>query len=266
MSLIEAVILGIIEGITEFLPISSTGHLILVSEWLGLTGGAVKTFEIVIQAGGVSAVLGLYWARMRSMGRALRGQDEVGRRLVVNLGVSFVPAAAVGLLLREQIKSRLFGTGPVIAALALGGLLMIGLDAWLRGSRRGTQPMESMTTRQALLIGLAQCLALWPGTSRAMVTMVAGMLVGLPAAAAAEYSFLLALPTLGAAALLDAASDGGALVGQIGWPVLATGFIVAAGVAALAMKGLVHYLTRHGLSAFGWYRLGLAALVWLSAR
>jgi undecaprenyl-diphosphatase len=142
---------------------------------------------------------------------------------------------------------------------------MIACDPWLR-RRQATLTLESLTVRGALLIGMAQCLSLWPGTSRAMVTMLAGMLLGLPAAAAAEYSFLLALPTLGAATLFDAVMGGGALASELGVPAVIVGFVTAAIVAAVAMRGLISYLTRHGLAVFGWYRIALAGLVWWVVR
>ncbi len=261
---LHAVLLGLIEGVTEFLPVSSTGHLILVSHALGLRGEAVKTFQIVIQAGALGAVLGLYRVRVAAMWRGLRGLDPSGRRLLTNLFVSFLPAAGLGLLFHRTIKAHLFGTWPVVAALALGGLLMIGLDRWRRRTGiAGVRTLESITVRDAFLIGCVQCLALWPGTSRAMVTIVAGLLLGLPATAAAEYSFLLALPTLGAATLFDAATGGDALWRETGPLVLAGGFVTAGIAAALAIRGFIAYLTRRGLAPFGWYRIGLASLVWI---
>jgi undecaprenyl-diphosphatase len=226
----------------------------------------VKTFEVVIQVGAIAAVLGLYRQRARSMWQGLRGRSPQGTHLLTNLGLSVMPALAAGVLLRGLIKARLFARGPAVWALAAGGLLMIALDPWLR--RRGTRSartLDSLSRREALLIGAAQCLALWPGTSRAMVTLVAGMALGLPATAAAEYSFLLAVPTLGAAAALDLAT-GGAALWQAAWPAtVLCGFAVAWVVAALTMRGLIWYLTRHGLALFGWYRIALAAGLWCAA-
>jgi len=256
----HAVVLGAVEGLTEFLPVSSTGHLILTSHWLGLHGEGLKTFEIVIQVGAIIAVLGLYRARVRATALGLIGRDPAGLRLLINLFVSFLPAAVLGVLLRNAIKRSLFGTGPVVAALAVGGVAMIILDRLLRARGRGS--IEDLTWRDALLIGAAQCLALWPGTSRAMVTILAGMGVGLRAPAAAEYSFLLALPTLAAAAVFDGFTSGGALLGQVGGLSLACGLLTAAVVAALVMRGFIQYLARHGLSPFGWYRVALAAMLW----
>ena len=266
MEIWHAVVLGALEGLTEFLPVSSTGHLILATRFLGLGGEAVKTFEIVIQAGALGAVLGLYRHRVASMVQGLLGKDPAGRKLAVNLMVSFLPAAAAGFLLHEVIKEWLFGIWPVAAALAAGGAAMIFFDWWQmeRGVRRRSS-LEEMTVRGALLIGLAQVLALWPGTSRSMVTLVAGMALGLSATAAAQDSFLLALPTLGVATLFDLVTGAPSLFFEIGMVPVAVGFFSAAFVAALAVRGLLTYLTQRGLGPFGWYRIAVAvAVAWVA--
>lgn len=263
MTLVQALLLGTVEGFTEFLPISSTGHLILVSAWLGLTGEAVKTFEVVIQAGALGAVVWLYRGRVEALWCGLLGQDMASRRVLLNLLISFLPAMGAGLLVHTAIKQHLFSTGPVVGALAAGGVLMLVADRWLAQRAPGrARTIEQLTAGHALLIGLLQCAALWPGTSRAMVTILGGLLVGLSPVAAAEYSFLLALPTLGAATVLDAVRGGSALLQDVGALALVSGFASAAIVAALAVRGFVRYLTRHGLALFGWYRIGLAALLW----
>lgn len=261
----QAALLGAVEGFTEFLPVSSTGHLILTAHLLRLEGEAVKTFEVVIQSGALLAVAGLYRARVVSMLRGLIGRDPAGRRLLIRLLVSFVPAAAVGAVAHRVIKQQLFAVGPVVAALVAGGILMLAVDRWL-AARHPARAVDSLTIAEALAIGLAQCLALWPGTSRAMTTIVAGLLLGLPATAAAEYSFLLALPTLGAATMFDLVQGGDALLQEAGAASVACGFIVAAIVAALAIYGFIQYLTRHGLAVFGWYRIALGGVVWWLAR
>ncbi len=261
---VHAAILGAVEGLTEFLPVSSTGHLILASYLLGIHGDAVNAFEIVIQAGALLAVVGLYRRRVRQLLRGLMGQDIVGWSLFINLLISFLPAALMGLLFHETIKSRLFSAWPVMIALAAGGLLMIGVDYWAK--RREDLPpdrtIDTLSPLEALIIGLAQCLSLWPGTSRAMVTIMAGFLCGLPPAAAAEYSFLLALPTLGAAVALNLVTDGAVLWEHARGLPLVLGLATSAIVASLAVRGFTQYLGRHGLGLFGWYRLGLAAAVW----
>ncbi len=264
---LHAALLGLVEGLTEFLPVSSTGHLVLAAQWLGLHGEAVKTFEVVIQAGALGAVIGLYRQRVVSMWRGLLGRHPQGRRLLVHLVISFIPAAVLGLALHRTIKERLFTTWPIVAALAVGGVLMIGVERWTASRpRTGGQPLEAMTWNQALIIGIAQCFSLWPGTSRSMVTIVGGILLGFSSPVAAEYSFLLALPTLGAATLFDAAQGGRLLFEQTGALSIACGFLTAAVVAMLTIRGLIRYLTHRGLAPFGWYRLGLAALIWAMAR
>lgn len=261
-----AVLLGMLEGLTEFLPVSSTGHLILASHALALGGDSVKTFAVVIQAGALCAVAGLYRARISSMWRGLWGVDPAGRRLLVNLVVGFVPAAIAGLLLHRAIKRMLFSPWPVVAALAIGGVAMIVMDRWCLTNPRRTTTLESIGTKEALIIGAAQCLALWPGTSRSMVTIVAGLLLGWPSTVAAEFSFLLALPTLGAATLFDFMKGGHALFHDVGLLSLGCGFMTAAVVAVLAIRSFISYLTRHGLAPFGWYRLAVAAAVWVAWR
>jgi len=258
----HAMILGIVEGLTEFLPVSSTGHLILAGWLLHLHGEAVKTFEVVIQAGSLLAVIGLYRPRLVSMWNGLCGHDAAGRRLLGALFISFLPAAVVGLRFHRVMTERLFGIGPVIGALAIGGVLMIGVDAWMRHQPASHRSLESMGWAEALVIGAAQCASLWPGTSRAMVTIVAALLLGFPATVAAEYSFLLALPTLGAATVFDAAKGGRALLAGSGGLSIVCGLATASIIAALAIRGFLAYLSRRGLAPFGWYRIGLAALIW----
>ena len=262
MHLWHAAFLGIVEGVTEFLPVSSTGHLILAAQLLRLHGEAVKTFEVVIQAGALAAVLGLYRAQIASMWSGLMGRDARGRQLLTALSTSFIPAAVAGLFLRKVIKARLFSSWPVVWALAIGGVAMILSDRWLKGRvQHSEKTLQTITVMEAVVIGCAQCLALWPGTSRSMVTILAGLALGWPATVAAEYSFLLALPTLGAATLLDLLTGGRTLVQQIGWSSIMCGYVTAGIVAAIAIRSFIRYLTGRGLAPFGWYRLGLAGVI-----
>lgn len=260
----QAAVLGLVEGITEYLPVSSTGHLILAAWLLGLDGAdskpALDAFSIVIQGGAILAVLGLYWARVLALLRGLVGRDPAGLRLLVNLAVAFVPAVAVGVPLDDWIEARLFHPLPVIAALAGGGVFMIALD---RNAARGERAIEQLEWRHALAIGAMQCLSLWPGTSRSMVVIAGGILVGLRVRDAAEFSFLLALPTLGGACAYKLLKEHDAIA-QLGVASVALGIAVATVSAALAVRWLVGFLNRHGLEPFGWYRLGLAALLCIS--
>ncbi|HKJ02974.1 MAG TPA: undecaprenyl-diphosphate phosphatase, partial [Longimicrobiales bacterium] len=268
---LQATVLGVVEGITEYLPVSSTGHLILTSALLGLDApparkAAVDAFNIVIQGGAVLAVLGLYWPRVRSMVAGARGRDPAGRRLLGLLGVAFLPAAALGPFLEAPIERYLFNPPAVVTALALWGVVMILIGGWQRRRFTDHEPVSdpvALGWRAALFIGVMQCLAMWPGTSRSMITIVAGMAVGMRPREAAEFSFLLALPTLGGACVYKVAKDvlgsDPSMLAQLGLAPMLVGVAVATVSAALAVKWLVHYLNRHGLAVFGWYRLALGA-------
>ncbi len=279
MTILQAIIFGLVEGITEYLPISSTGHLILTKALLGFDEpneqSAIDAFLIVIQGGAILAVLGLYRARVVQMIRGLWGKDQVGRRLLVNLVIAFIPAAVLGPLLADTIERYLFRPAPVIAALALGGVVMILLGPWQRRFFRGAEAgagavahkfvdIEHLTWRLALVIGLLQCVAMWPGISRSMITIVGGMIIGLRPKHAAEFSFLLALPTLGGACVYkglgNLLGDGPNMFEVLGATELIVGILVATIAAALAVKWLVGYLSRHDLAVFGWYRLVLSAV------
>lgn len=289
----QAIVLGVVEGLTEYLPVSSTGHLILASSAMGLTpqtGGlhakfavnqAVDAFNIVIQFGAILAVVGLYRKRVGQMFRGLLGRDAAGRKLLGLLMVAFLPAAVVGVALHHPIKEHLFAPIPVCIALAVGGLAMIVIERkYYRRSQALVTPepappgeefqpvtlprlgdITQMSYRQALFVGLFQCVAMWPGTSRSMITMVAALLVGLDMVASAEFSFLLALPTLGAATVYEGVQSRHELMQSAGALELAIGLVVSGIVAALAVKAFVRYLTRHGLVPFGVYRLIVAAAV-----
>jgi len=267
----QAAILGLVEGITEYLPISSTGHLVLTGHLLGLDEPedlkqAVDAFLIAIQGGAILAVLGLYRDRVVQMIRGLLGRDPAGRRLVGLLLVAFAPAAVLGPILNDAIEAWLFHPAPVIAALSLGGVAMIAIG---RHERRDARVVDDLTWRGALVIGLAQCLSMWPGVSRSGATIVAGVLAGLRRRDAAEFSFLLGLPTLGGACVYRVAKSamaGDQSLFEFGWLALGIGFGVATVSAAIAVKWLVSWLNRRGLAVFGWYRIGLAVVYGVWAR
>jgi undecaprenyl-diphosphatase len=262
----QAAVLGLVEGITEYLPVSSTGHLILTSALLGVdrpeTKDALDAYLVVVQGGAILAVVLLYWSRVVQMARGLLGRDPAGARLLRNLVVAFLPAAVAGALLGKAVKATLFSAWPVLAALAAGGVWMVWLG---RRDARGTADVNAISWRTALGVGLFQVLALWPGTSRSMVTIGGGMLLGLQAVAAAEFSFLLGLPTLGAACLHDLAGNlrhaGPSMFDELGRGATALGVVVATVSAAVAVRWLVSFLTRHGLAPFGWYRIALSAVL-----
>jgi undecaprenyl-diphosphatase len=282
MTLWDAVVLGLVEGITEYLPVSSTGHLILTESVLGLDRPAslkpaVDAFSIVIQGGAILAVLGLYWPRVASMLRGIVGRDPQGLRLLGLLVVAFLPAGILGPFLDDPIDAHLFNPPAVVTALAFWGVVMIFVGRWQRrrfgdprsggdegASADGFVTLGDLGWRAALFIGVLQCLAMWPGTSRSMITIVAGMLIGMRPRDAAEFSFLLALPTLGGACVFKIAKDvlgsGPSAMAQLGVGSIVLGIAVAAVSAAFAVRWLVSYLNRHGLAVFGWYRLALSAV------
>ncbi len=261
MSLLVAALLGLVEGLTEFLPVSSTGHLILVSQWLGGVDEGAKSFDIVIQLGAILAVVMHYRALFAQRLRGLFAGDAASLRLFGALGVAFLPAAIAGLLLGKTIKRLLFGPIPVAAALLVGGVLMIVVER-LRKARhvQGASGTEHVTLRRALLIGFGQCFALWPGMSRSMSTIVAGQLAGLSTATAAEFSFLLSVPTLGAATLYEVFKARHELA-HGGTAQLLVGLAVSFVVAWLVIAAFLRYLSRRGLEPFGYYRIALAVVV-----
>lgn len=284
LQLWQATVLGLVEGITEYLPVSSTGHLILVSGLLGLGRDeqekrAIDAFNIVVQGGAILAVVGLYWPSIVRMARGLLGRDSQGLGLFINLVAAFIPAAVLGKLLDETIEQHLFHPWPVLLAVLTGGLYMMVMDAWGHGRLSTPRPalrektIYEVTPGQAFMIGLLQCVAMWPGTSRSMMTITGGMIAGLRPKQAAEFSFLLGLPTLTAATgyklLKNVLHAHGQhepnMFQQLGAVPVIVGIVVAALSAAGAIRWLVGFLNRHGLTPFGWYRVGLcfvlAALV-----
>ena len=257
----SAVLLGVIEGITEWLPISSTGHLTVAASLLGIRGDAANSYAIAIQAGAILAVLGLYRSRFAEMMRGVFGRDEAGRQTLAAVALSCMPAMIIGLALGDEIKARLFGPAPVIAAWLIGGVVILvvahrGLDDQACG-----RPLAAMRYRDALLIGLAQVAALWPGTSRSLVTILAALALGLTLAAAVEYSFLLGFFILGGATSYEMLTSGAKMISAFGLAMPLLGVGVAFVAAVLAMRWMVGYLTSHGLAIFGWYRIAAATIL-----
>jgi undecaprenyl-diphosphatase len=293
----DAIILGIVEGVTEFLPVSSTGHLIIANRLLGLESDtplrsrdgqplwykkpseknpagepltlklAANTYAVVIQFGAIAAVALLYWPQLMAMLLGLLGRDRTGRQLLINVLVAFLPAAIIGFLAHSWIDAH-FSVKAVIAAQVMGAGLMFVAEYWRKhqasGATRATYTHE-LSTRAAAGIGLLQCLALWPGMSRSMTTIVGGYFAGLDPRRSAEFSFLLGLVTLSAASLFKSYKSGAAMVQVFGVPHVLLGAVVAAVTAALCVRFLVRWLTQHGLGIFAWYRLALAGALtaWL---
>jgi undecaprenyl-diphosphatase len=271
MPLALAVLLGIVEGLTEYLPVSSTGHLVLVGHLLGLPDDdpATSSYEIVIQFGAILAVVVHYRALLGARVRGLFVRDPAALKLLQALTLAFVPTAVAGLLLRKAIKASLFGhLAPVAAAFVVGGILMVVVErVRIRRGVVGQEGLENVTPARAFAIGLGQCLSLWPGASRAMCTIVTGQLTGLSTGTAAEFSFLLALPTLGAATLYEGYKARHELSTHIGGASVAVGLIVSFFVAWAVIATFLKYLRRRGLEPFGWYRIALGLLVfWVLRR
>lgn len=272
----KALVLGFVEGITEFLPISSTGHLILVSELLDVYPDqesssdlvkqkqSINAYIIIIQAGAILAVLGLYRKKIYTIFLGIIGKCQEGALLARNLALAFLPAALLGVSLKSYIDHYLFGPLPVIIALFLGGILMFFVERWYKQKKNKIDrscKLHQLSVRQALFIGLCQSVALWPGMSRSMVTLVGGYLCGLSPKHAAQFSFLLGLPTLTAAALYKGAQSGKTMIAELGWSSVLLGASVAAISAAIAVKWMITYLEKYGLSLFAWYRIGLAIII-----
>ncbi len=258
--LLNALMLGVLEGITEFLPISSTGHLILVSDLLGLNDEKGKVFDIVIQLGAILAVCWEYRARFA---RAFSGlaSDPVQQRFAANLAVAFIPAAVVGLAFQSQIKQYLFNPVSVALALVVGAIAIFAIERWYErhGAPRVTA-VDDMTWRDALKVGLAQCFSLIPGTSRSGATIMGGMIFGLSRQVATEFSFFLAVPIMFAATGYQVLKYRSLFTAADIAP-FAVGFVVSFVAALIAVRALIRYVAHHDFRAFAWYRIVLGVVV-----
>lgn len=249
--LLRAVILGIVEGVTEFIPVSSTGHLILAGHWLGFTDERAKTFEVFIQLGAILAVVWAYRARFVQALRGLPGQ-EVSRRFALNLAVAFLPAAIVGFLARDLIKAHLFRPEVVAWALVVGGIVMLLIEA--RRPAVTVADVDGLQPRTALGVGIAQILSLVPGVSRSGATIMGGYLLGLSRPAAAEFSFFLAVPVMFAATGYDLWKSRDVLSAADA-PVFLVGFVVAFVSALLVLRAFIAFISRRSFASFAWYRI-----------
>jgi undecaprenyl-diphosphatase len=259
--LLKAFILGIVEGLTEFLPISSTGHLILAGALLNFNDEKGKVFEIVIQLGAILAVCWEYRHKLAEVISQLPRQEEA-RRFVFNLLIAFLPAAVLGLLFIKTIKLYLFKPVPVALAFIVGGVLILWAER--RQHRVSVERVEDMSWRDALKIGFAQALSLIPGTSRSGATIIGGLFFGLSRKAATEFSFFLAIPTMFAATFYDVFKHRNALhFDDLG--MFAVGFVTAFVSAFLAVRGLLRYISRHDFTLFAWYRIAFGLVVLVTA-
>jgi len=260
--LLKAALLGVVEGLTEFLPISSTGHLILVGDLLNFNDERGKVFEIVIQFAAILAVCWEYRAKLISVGTGLVQKQESAQRFVLNLFIAFLPLAILGLLFGKIIKAHLFSPVPVALAFIIGGFIILWAERRQHTTR--IQSVDEMHWRDALKMGLAQALALIPGTSRSGATIIGGLFFGLSRKAATEFSFFLAIPTLSMATLYEVvkyrqdfhADD---------WGIFVAGSIASFISAFIAVRGLLRYISNHDFSVFAWYRIVFGVLVLITA-
>jgi undecaprenyl-diphosphatase len=264
---LTVVLLGIVEGLTEFLPVSSTGHLILASELLGYDAARWATFNVVIQLGAILAVVVLYWKTFWSVAMGLLARDGASWRFLRNLLIAFLPSAVIGFLLKDQIELLLGAPKVVAVALIVGGIAIILIERTIEtGKIHGTANIPYV---RALAIGFIQCLAMIPGVSRSGATIMGALALGVDRKTAAEFSFFLAVPTMLGATTLEVVKHRDALTsGAVNWGDIAIGFVVAFIVAALVIKWFVGMVSRSGFYPFAWYRIvvGITALVWLLAR
>lgn len=264
----EAIFLGIVEGLTEYLPVSSTGHLILTQRALSLPiTPASNAYAICIQAGAIVAVLGLYWKHVSEMAMGWLGKvglgsgHEDGFKMGLNILVAFLPAAVLGLLFDDLIEEKLFNLWTIVVAWFVGGVAILATSFYRRkrqGERGAGLALGQLTWRMALIIGFIQCIAMCPGTSRSLVTIVGGVLVGLSLSAAVEFSFLLGVLTLCAATVYKAREQGPVMLAEYGWVPMIIGSIAAWISAVIAVKWMVAYLQRRSMAIFGYYRILLA--------
>ncbi len=263
--LVKALILGIVEGLTEFLPISSTGHLILAGALLGWTGDKAKLFDVAIQTGAMFSVIWYYRARIA---RTLGGMftEPVARRFAINVVIAFVPAAVLGLMFAKSIKSHLFYPVPVAIAFIVGGLAIFLVEHLVRSGRlvpRITN-VDQLRASDAVKLGLAQAFALVPGTSRSGAMIIGGMVLGLSRTAATEFSFFLAIPTLIGAGVYDTWKYRD-LLGTGDIPLFAIGLVAAFFSALACVHWLIRFVATHSFVAFAWYRIVFGAVVLLTA-
>jgi len=255
-----ALILGALEGLTEFLPVSSTGHLIIAGHLLGWTDDTSKAFKIFIQLGAILAVCWIYRARLLRLGRGI-ASEPVEQRLALHLLVAFLPAAVLGVLFHGLIKSVLFGPLTVAAALVAGGIAILVIER--RDRPPTTHSIDALDAQLALKLGLAQALALFPGVSRSGATIIGGLWLGLSRPAAAEFSFFLAIPTMFAATAYDLYKSR-ELLHAADLPLFAIGFVAAFITGLIAVRAFVSWVSTHSFAPFAWYRIGFGLLVLLT--
>ncbi len=260
--LLKAAIMGVVEGLTEFLPISSTGHLILAGSLLGFDDAKAKVFDIAIQTGAIFAVILVYWQRIRATLVALPTERQA-RRFALNVLIGFLPAVLLGLLLGKAIKAHLFTPVVVASTFILGGFVILWAERRQQAAVR-IQAVDDMTPLDALKVGLVQCLAMVPGTSRSGATIIGGMLLGLSRKAATDYSFFLAIPTLIGAGVYSLYKER-ALLSAADIPLFAVGLVFSFISAWLCVRWLLRYISSHSFVPFAWYRIAFGLVVLVTA-
>lgn len=251
MDILKALILGIVEGLTEFIPVSSTGHLILAGQWLSFHGEFAKLFEVFIQLGAILAVVWIYRARLTDVARRMR-RDPVARRFALNLVVAFIPAAVLGLLFHDYIKHYLFGPFTVALALVAGGVAILIIERLHH--RISFTETDRVTPAGAFRVGVAQVFALFPGVSRSGATIMGGLLAGMSRTVATEFSFFLAIPTMFAATVFDLLKGFGMLsLNDV--VMLAVGFVAAFFSGLVVVRWLIRFVSTHDFRLFAWYRI-----------
>ena len=276
---IKAVLLGIVEGFTEFIPVSSTAHLLILGNWMDFDSGTHKVFEVVIQFGSILAVIWIFRERLWKLIRGTLSGERSEVMFTRNLIIAFLPAAVVGALAISYIKMLFHHPGVFVVTLVLGGLIMLWVERKPHYSKHGSEDetviaahvtsrtLEEITWKQALVVGLAQCLAMVPGTSRSGATIISGMIAGIQRKTATEFSFFLAMPTMLAATVYDFYKHGGDIGGE-NMLAIALGFVAAFFSALLVVRAVLSFVSRHTYRPFAWYRiaLGIVVLIWLWAR
>ncbi len=279
LTVTQAIALGIVEGVTEYLPVSSTGHLLITKEILGLgqekdqdvdsgrdPNAAINAYIVVIQFGAILAILVICLNRFKSIYQGVFHGDSKGRKLLTNLVFAFLPAVIIGLALENQIKGHLFGTFPVIIGWIAGGFIILVFSflcrRWSMDPHQG-KTIDEITIRMALLIGVAQCFAMWPGVSRSLSTILGALFLGVSMKAAVEFSFLLGAVTLSAATCYDLLRHGSEMMRAFDLSSMLLGLVFAFAAAAVSVKWMVAYLNRYGLELFGYYRIAIAGVAWV---
>lgn len=266
---LTAILLGIVEGLTEFVPVSSTGHLILASELFGYDSAEWAMFNVVIQLGAILAVVYQYWGTFWNAGIGVLKLESEGLRFARNIIVAFIPSAILGLAFKDYIDIMLGSPSIVAWALILGGIAILGIEKV--ANPQGEETVADLPLKQVIGVGFAQCLAMVPGVSRSGATIMGALAMGVNRKTAAEFSFFLAIPTMIGASTLELWQNGAELMAgttRVGWSEIAIGFAVSFIVALVVIRAFVAYVSRHGFAPFAWYRIvvGGAALAWLALR